>query len=171
MAEKKAIITGLKLKYEGLFDLKELYHVMERWFKEMGYDKDDYGHEYKVFEDSKVLNLDIRPYRSVSEYVKLMMIIKITCANLKDVVVKIDGKDTKLQDGDVTFVFNGYVISDYEKRWVANAFSYFLRVIIDKYLYSGYMRDFEGLCKEDVSSIYTELSAYLNINKYRFGEK
>jgi hypothetical protein len=170
MAEKKAVISGLSLKYLGLFDMKEFYSIIERWLKDMGYDKDDYTHEYNVFEEGKVIKIELRPYRSVSDYVKLYMKINIVANNLKDVIVKIDEKDTQLQDGNVSVVFAGFVITDYEKRWVSNALSYFFRVIIDKYLYSGYIRNFEKLMMEDINLLYEELSSYLNLNKYRFGK-
>ena len=148
----------------------EFYSIIERWLKDMGYDKDDYTHEYNVFEEGKVIKIELRPYRSVSDYVKLYMKINIVANNLKDVIVKIDEKDTQLQDGNVSVVFAGFVITDYEKRWVSNALSYFFRVIIDKYLYSGYIRNFEKLMMEDINLLYEELSSYLNLNKYRFGK-
>jgi hypothetical protein len=170
MSEKKLIISGLKLNYVGLFNLHELYSIIERYFKDMGYDKDDKKHEVKVFKEGKTIDIDMRPYRSVSDYAKLVIKMVLSVQDAKDVVVKIDGKDVKLQEGKISFTFDGFVITDYEKRWVTNAMAYFFRVLIDKYLYSGYIKEFDDLCREDINLLYNEISSHLNINKYRYSE-
>ncbi len=168
MTEKRVVVSGLKLSYSGLFNLEEFYAVFERFIKEMGYDKKEVQHDVKVFEDEKVINLDLRPTRTVSDYVQFLLVIKFNASKVRDVIVNLDGKDVKLQKGDVSVTFNGYVFTDLEGKWMSNALTYFFRVIIDKYIYAGYIKDFDSILKDDVNTLYTEMSSYLNINKYRF---
>ena len=168
MVEKKLVISDLTLKYTGLFNLQELYYVIDRWSKEMAYDKEEHKHEVQVHSDGVTVNIDTRPYKKISDYIKHIVKCRIQGDKLKDVVVKVDGKETKLQEGTITIILDGYQQTDWEGKWVSNAFSYFLRTIIDKYIYSGYLENYESILKDHVKQLYAEISSYLNMNKYRF---
>lgn len=168
MTEKKVIVSGLTLKYTGLFDMYELFALIDRWCKENGYDREEHKHEVIVNAQGTQVDLEVKPNRTISDYIKHIIEMRIKAADLKTVTVEVDGKTRKLQEGTVSIAFGAKQTSDLEGKWVSNAFSYFFRVIMDKYLYSGYISDYEGRLKQDTKMLYTEISSYLNTNKYRF---
>ena len=39
MAETRIVIDKLRIQYEGLFSVAELYQLIDNWLREKGYDK------------------------------------------------------------------------------------------------------------------------------------
>ena len=41
MTERELIVDHMRIQYEGLFDATELYKLIDRFFRDKGYDKRD----------------------------------------------------------------------------------------------------------------------------------
>lgn len=39
MVERRIVVDNLRLNYHGLMDVNEFYRVMDKWFREKGFDK------------------------------------------------------------------------------------------------------------------------------------
>ena len=39
MADRRIVVDSLQLKYQGLVNVNEFYRIMDKWFREKGYDK------------------------------------------------------------------------------------------------------------------------------------
>lgn len=167
MPEKKVVVPAITLKYSGLFDLQDLLLVYEHWLKSTGYDKQEITHELKVFEDGKHLMMLLRPDYSPSDYVKYILETKIIGEKMKDTVVSLDGKKVALLEGNISISIEGIMISDQANKMSNNAWWYFLKLLIDKYIYAGYIKDFDALLRKHVYALHAEISAYLNVTKYR----
>ena len=53
MGEKHTIISGEKVSYKGLFELDELFSLINSYFKQLGYDKRVTLNQQQVFDDKK----------------------------------------------------------------------------------------------------------------------
>jgi len=71
MAEIRTLIDGKSLSYEGIFNIKELYKVIDVWFRDRGYDKQEIKNWEDVSESEKQIVLEIIPYKKVSDYARI----------------------------------------------------------------------------------------------------
>ena len=39
MSEREVLVDKMRLTYEGIFSILEVYKIMDEWFEEKGYDK------------------------------------------------------------------------------------------------------------------------------------
>jgi hypothetical protein len=166
MSEKKLVIEQLKLTYSGLFDVNELYSLIDGFLKEKGFDKFERKNIQQVTPSGKHIELELRPWKTVSDYVKTHMKITLYLTNVKDVEVEKDGVKVKLNQGNVHIVLDGYIETDHEDRWESNAMYVFFRTLIDKYIIKTYLDTFEQEIASDVDQLYNQLKAFLNLYRY-----
>ena len=168
MAEKQRFITKF-LSYEGLFDYKEFFRVMDVWYRDKFYDKHERRNEQITNPDgSKQIELEFLPWKKVTDYYRLSMKIEMSVTKMKDVEVDIDGKKRVLQHGLINMKFTGYLSVDYERKW-NTAFQYFLRDIFDKYINRAITQKYEIMLVGHVNDLYNTMQAYLNMQQYRKG--
>ncbi|MBU0471389.1 MAG: hypothetical protein KKF65_02095, partial [Nanoarchaeota archaeon] len=82
MAETLTVVDGKTIEYEGIFDPRELYTIIDELSKQHSFDKNEFRNCEFVFKESKDLILDIRPYKRLSEYAKTEIKIEITGTDL-----------------------------------------------------------------------------------------
>lgn len=166
MPEKRTIVDGLTIQYEGLFNFNDLYDVIEHWTKENGYDKGEAKNYEQVLKDGRDVMVELTPWKSFSDYARIQHKIVIHAKKMKDVVVKKDKMDVKMNQGKVVIEFTGYFITDYAGRWEGKPIFYLLRAIIDKWVYPVNTSKFEGAVSEEVNMLYRNVKGYLNMNRY-----
>ncbi|MBD3248975.1 hypothetical protein GF336_02940 [Candidatus Woesearchaeota archaeon] len=166
MSEKKLVVDQQKLTYEGLFDLKGLYRVMDQWFYDKGYDKEEIKNEQKELATGKTVYLEMRPYKKTTDYFKNIIRIRMQCTNVKDVEVEKAGKTIIINQGKVRIVFDCYLESDYEDKWESKPFFFFLRTIFDKYIFRSYFNKFEKWLLADFYDLHSTIQRFLNLYRY-----
>jgi hypothetical protein len=166
MAEREVIIDKLRLDYEGLFSLPELYKMIDEWFEEKNYDKREIKNVERVAQDGKYVEIEIMPWKKVSDYAKNEIRIRMFFSDIRDVEVEKDGVKVKLNQGKIQMVFDAYLTTDYENRWEAKPFFFFLRTIFDKYLYEPWQGGFQRGVRKDAMSLHDQIKSFLNL--YRF---
>lgn len=166
MAETLTLIDGKTLSYEGLFEPKEIYTVIDQFFKKHGFDKHEFKNAEQIFEHGKQLEMDLRPYKKLSDYVKVEIKIDIVARNLKEVEIEKKGIKKKMVSGPIDISFTSYFITDYEGTWEMKPFYYVFRMLVDKYVYKSYMNTAKNELIEITNEIYDELRSYLNMHKY-----
>ncbi len=166
MAEKKIVVENLKIEYEGLFSIAELYKLIDRWFKDQGYDKKEIKNIEQVGHEGKYIELELVPWRNVSDYVKYEIKLRLFARNVKEVDVEKDGVKVKLNQGKVLIIIDGYFTTDHEGRWESRPTMFFWRTILDKYFYRGPLVKLESGLVEEISNLHTTLKAFLNLYRY-----
>lgn len=166
MAEQKLVVEGLELSYEGLFDVKELYKTVDDYLKETAYDKVEKINAEYVKPEGKYIELTLEPNKKISDYVQYRIRMRVYITNLKDVEVEKDGKKQKLNHGKVYIRFDAILETDYEHRWEQRPLFFFLRVLVDKYVYKFYTGKYEGDLKTDLTNLHTRIKAFLNLYRY-----
>ncbi|MBD3354919.1 hypothetical protein GF361_02960 [Candidatus Woesearchaeota archaeon] len=166
MSEKKIVIDGLELHYEGLFDLDELLSAIDKYSKERGYSKSEKRRHETIKPESKQFSMELRPAKVKTEYYSLMLKIRINITNLKEVEVKKDKVKTKLNKGDITMLFDAWAVTDYRNRWENKPLYYFLMTVVDKFIYKFHSDKFHGELIEDTQYIYQNIKAHLNLHRF-----
>ena len=166
MSEKNLVIDGLELNYEGLFDLNELLKALDKYTAERGYEKAEKRRQEKVTPSGKEFSIELRPIKIKTEYYSLMIKIRMNITNLRDVEVLKNKTRTRLNHGSISMIFDAWAISDYMYRWEQKPFYYFLRVLVDKFVYKFHSGKFHGELVDDTHYIYDNIKAHLNLHRY-----
>ena len=167
MAETQIVVDGKRLEYEGLFDPKELYAVIDELMQQHSFDKNEFMNSEHVYKDSKQLDMDLRPYKKFSDYVKAEIKIRIKATNLKFVEVEKNNVKKKYYHGKIKIVFVTYLITDYENAWEMKAFYFLLRMLVDKFLYKSYINEAKKEAVSLTNETYDEIRSYLNMHRYQ----
>ena len=169
MGERRLVIDHMKLGYEGLFNLHELYSLMNQWLKDKGFDTREARNQEHVKPGGKYIDLELLPWKKITDYARHVIRLNIRILNMKDVVVEQDGARTTLNKGKITIVMDGYLDTDYEDRWEAKPFYFFIRTLFDKFIYRTYSTQYEELLVENCLQLNATIKAFLNLYQYEYG--
>lgn len=166
MAEIKTLMHGKEISYSGLFKLRELYKLIDQWFMEHGYDKNELKNYEDVTEEEKQYILELLPYKKYSDYMKGEIRVFAIIKNVKDTSLEKEGMKIAMQKGNIQFSFDAYLITDYEHSWQTTPFYYFLRTIFDKFVYKVYTTKYENQVINDCNEVQKQIKSYLNMQRF-----
>jgi len=168
MSEKFLVVDHLKLGYEGLFNAAEVYNIIASWFFTKHWDWHEEINMERVTPEGKQIHQIFRPWKSVSDYYKIIMHIKVNMIDVKDVEVEHDGQTLRLNQGKLTILFDGYVLADRNDQWTGKPFTWFFTIIANKYFFRNHYQKMETWIKGDVEDLHGRLKTYLNTFKYTY---
>ncbi|MBW2970749.1 hypothetical protein KY320_01160 [Candidatus Woesearchaeota archaeon] len=166
MSEVKIIVDGMTLSYEGLFDAAELYKMIDQFFWEKGYDKREIQNMEKVEQTGKYIELELQPYKKLSDYAKVIIRIYIRMFDVKEVEVEKDGQQIRLNQGRLNLIFDGFLETDYEGRWESKPMYVFMRTVFDKFIYKTYTAKYESILTEEIHHLHSQIKSFLNLYRY-----
>ncbi len=167
MAEKKIVVEEEEMEYEGLFDLKELFHEIDQWIRQHGYDRYEKKNYEQVTEEGKEVFIELEPWKKLSDYAKAELKVEMTFSNLKEVEIEQDDKTETYLKGKAHFVFRARLITDYENKWEGTPLYQFIRTFIDKFVHKTQTDKFEQECAQDCDRLKEEIKAFLNLFRYK----
>ena len=165
MADMYTVVSDMKLEYEGLLDINNLYRIMDKWFREKGYDKYEKRNVEQHTKEGGEIEIEIEPWKKVSDYAIGWMKIKFLFTNIKEVTVVKDNKKVKMQQARVQINFTTYLGTDWENKWKHHYLAVLVRAIFDRYLYKKQLEKFMGIVQDDTYHLYSLLQNYLNVVK------
>jgi len=166
MPELEYVISKQKLNYEGLFDAKELFKLMDQFFFHLGYDKLEIKHAESVKPEGKYIETETKYYRKLSDYVQNEVHIRLIMQDVKEVEVKKDKTKVKLNKGRVQFIIDGRMATDWENMWETKPMYYVIRTIVNRYILAPVTGKFKGELTKDIGHFSTEVKAFLNLYRY-----
>ena len=171
MGDKHKIIAK-KFTYEGLFDFKDMFRIMDVWQRDKFYDKFEKRIEqYTNPDGTKHMEYEFTPWKKVTDYFKFTLKIEVWGINIKDVQVTVNGKKKTVQQGRVDFKFTGYLVQDYQDVWTSEKkpIQEFIREIWDRYVTVYTTNKYEKMMVDHVNDLANTIQAYLNMHQYRTG--
>ena len=165
MVEKYIVVDKLRLAYEGLFSVSELYKLIDGWFRTKSYDKAELKNVEKVKPEGKFIEIELFPWRKLTDYAISRIRIRMIMTDVKEVMVEREGAKVKLNQGSIQIVFDGYLETDYENRWEQKPIFFFLRTLIDKFIHRGEIDKYEEALAEEVNELQNEIKSFLNLYK------
>ncbi|MBN2458289.1 hypothetical protein JXB31_04125 [Candidatus Woesearchaeota archaeon] len=163
MSERRIIVDGTTLRYEGIFNFNELYLLIENWVRQKGYDQNELKNFEQMLKDGRDIEIEMYPYKKTTDYHKLIIKIVIIAKKMKDVVLKKDGIDVKMNDGQLQIKFTGYLVTDYDNKWEGKPLYWFLRLLFDKFIYRAETTRQTRIITDEIDSLYNYLRSYLNM--------
>ena len=158
MYEKDLVINGRELKYKGIFRADELFVTINQALEQKNYVKQEKKTEELVTEEGRRTYVELRPLKSKSSVVTLMLKIKITLNNVTETRETIDSEKRKFQQGDVNIVFDSWYLADYDKRCGMKPFVFFMRGLINKVFYQFPLeKGFRSELVSDTAYVYAQI--------------
>jgi hypothetical protein len=164
MAEQETVVIK-DLCYEGLFDAKELYTLIDNFFEERNYDKNEIKNVEVVKKEHKFIEIIIEPYKKYTDYFKNVVWINMQISELTEVEIKKKNLKTKVNHGKLSMTIEGYLYTDYEGKWETKPVYFFFRTLFNKFFYKPYTQRYMGSVGNDVNTLYHEIKAFLNFYK------
>ncbi|TAL56429.1 MAG: hypothetical protein EPN86_02610 [Nanoarchaeota archaeon] len=166
MVEQRIIVDHLRLSYEGLFNVTELYQSIDTFFREKGYDK----HEKRNIEmnrpEGKYIEVELMPWKKITDYARHIIRIEMKMFNVKEVDVERNGRKVRMNSGRINIILDGYLQTDWENKWETKPMYFFIRTMFDKMLYKSYTNLYEGLLVENVNQLHVMIKSFLNLYRY-----
>lgn len=134
--ERNLVINNKELVYKGIFRADELFSAINRALEEKGYEKREKKTEEIVTESGRKTYVELRPFKEKTNYAKFVIKIKITLDNVNEKVETINDVKRKYHLGDVEVLFDAWILTGYADMWGMKPWVYFLKGIINKYLYT-----------------------------------
>lgn len=166
MPERDFIVEKKRIAYEGLFSVSELYRLIDEYFENLGYDRVELKNTEVVQPDGKYIEIEFEPYKSVTDWAKETIHIRMIFSQVKEVDVKRDDIPKRLNSGKVQLIIDAWLASDTNKMWEEKPIYYLLRQVFHKYVYPPVTNKFKADMKNHVNRLCDEVKAFLNL--YRF---
>jgi hypothetical protein len=166
MTEYKTLSYGESFGYKGLINVKEFFMMMDKWFKDRGYDKVELWNFEEVYETGKQITFKFEPYKKISDFAKVEIRVQGVLKNLQEVVVEKNKLKIKIMKGEASFTFDVFLATDYEGYWGTKPIYFFLRTIADKFLYRSYLDRYEDIAVKDKEDLKREMKSFLNMHRY-----
>jgi len=166
MTAIKNIVEGESLSYIGLFKVKELYDLIEKWCYEMGYDHQELKNYQEHYDEGKQIIIEARPNKIITDYAKIEIRIFMIFSEIKDVEVERGGTKEVYNKGKLDIIFDLFLVTDWENILQGRPIYYFLRTLFDKFIYRSYTKKFERKALGDYEDIKDKIKGYLNMYKY-----
>jgi len=166
MVERRVVVDTINLSYSGLFSAPDLYKMLDDWLREKGYTKHEKRNYEQAFQTGKDVFLHQEPYKRITDYVKYVITADINLTGIREVVVDKDKRKVRLNEGEVSISFTGWLEFDWEHRWEKKPLFYFLRAIFDQFIFKVNTDKFEHGLIEEVNQLHTMTKAFLNLYRY-----
>lgn len=165
MTEKKFVIDGMKLSYNGPFDIIEFYRKVEDWIETKGKEKELKKKVEHVEPSGKKIEWLIEIWEDVSEYARTLVRVRALFNDVKEVKIK-RGKTKKgLNKGNALIILDGILETDIAGKWQQKPVFYFLRALVDKFVYKFYMNKMEDKLAKDVYELHDTLKDFFDSYK------
>jgi len=166
MGHIKIIVDHDKIDYSGPFELNSLLRTIESFIFERGFDK---RHE-KDFEQNtpngKFIEWQISPWKWITDYARYIIKVRVLGYELVKADVAMHGKKTKVDNGRVIIVIDGFVEYDLQNKWEQNPVFHFLRSIYDNFIFKTYTEKFEQTLVHDINHLHDHIEKFLNIYRH-----
>ncbi|MCF7862249.1 hypothetical protein K9M79_08495 [Candidatus Woesearchaeota archaeon] len=165
MVYTKVIVKDLKLEYEGLLVVSDLYKLINLWIREKSFDmRDNLDVNVTKPDGTKHIELELEPWRKWTDYHKQRFRIRIYIWDCKNVTVEKSGSKTTMQHAKLTILFD--VFMDF--GWLgksAQPLPNFIQILWDKIFLKPWNDKYEDITNEDINHLYQTIKRYLNMPK------
>lgn len=169
MTEKKQVLYDLRTVYNGPFAVEDFYAEVDKWIKERGYEKEQKRKMEHVTKNGKKIQWVIEVDSHLDELHHGVIVLRCFLDNVKEIVVKKDGKKMKTNTGDALVYVDAFVESHVHGSFFqVKPVYYFIRALIDKYIYHFWSDKYDGIVNSDGRDLFQRIQAFFNLQKYKY---
>ncbi|MBI5797917.1 hypothetical protein HZA98_03370 [Candidatus Woesearchaeota archaeon] len=153
-----------------VYDQKELYRFLSKWFEKRQYDIEETNYTEKISsEGKKIYAFEWIAEKKMDDYAKIKLVLRFNAEAETISVEGEDGKKKSAQKGTVTAKFTGYLDKDIESDWALSkktAYRTFMRELYDKVFNKGKIDNYGAQLSKDFNAIIADLKTYLKTHRY-----
>ncbi|HLC91092.1 MAG TPA: hypothetical protein VJI15_04950 [Candidatus Nanoarchaeia archaeon] len=133
--ERNLVVNNREIEHHGYFVIEEVFHLINKALQDKKYHKREKRAEDTVTDEGYDVYVELRPYKEKTNYVTLMIKLRIHFKNVKNVVRQVPGGPKRFQQGDVFIFMDAWFMTEWEGRWGMSPVIFFLKGAINKLLY------------------------------------
>jgi len=160
---KDYVIFDEFINYSGPFELKEFYDLTDKFFKNKHYNKKELKHYEINTEEGRRIEMVTVPNKQVSEYIQYNVEMLIIIDKIQDINIEVKGKKRTIQQGDINIRFRVYLAKLAPQHWTEKPWLFFVKNMLDKFIYKTNIGDFQGELKTDVKQYQDRVKSFLNM--------
>jgi hypothetical protein len=150
------------------YNQQNLYKYLMKWFTERHYDIIEGDYAEKLVDGAKTYHFKWANEKRISEFTKINIKVDFN-AKAEDVIQETTKGKRKVQKGDITIKFKGFINKNVEDdNTLSNRppESFLLGAIYEKFIAKRRMARFEEQLKEDLDAIIKDVKTYLKSHRY-----
>ncbi len=169
--EREIYIHDLEVEHHGFFNFEELIKLIEKWAKDKNYYLEYAKSDEKVTSSGKNKKYKILMHSKFTTVHYSVMDLNLKIEGMTDEIVEVDGRKTNMNKGKVVASISGMLLTSLKSRWETKASFYFLRGIIDKFIYKINRPEVPGKVVGDAKDLASKLRGLLESYEYRISGK
>jgi hypothetical protein len=169
MVEFYSPVAGEQLNYEGLFSMRELFRIIDKYYRSKAFDKKIIFDEEYHTEKGKYVHVKAEYYKKTDSYVRLQTRLWIYGNELVPVEKDVDGVKISTEQGKLSITFDGFIQTDYfGLTRDQTPMGFLIRVLYEQYLARPKIAYWENVVRHVVNELKTDVSGYLNLQKFLY---
>ena len=169
MSEKKQVLYDLRTSCSGPFIVEDFYKEVDNWIKEKGFEKEPKKKMEHVTKNGKKIEWVIEAHCHLDDLHHGVVILRALLDNVKEIVIKKDGKKIRINNGDVFVNIDGFVQSEiHGSFYQAKPMYYFVRALIDKFIYKFWSDKYDSRVNADGRDLYKRITSFFSVQKYKY---
>ena len=169
MAEKKQVLYDLRAAYSGPFLVEDFYSEVDKWIREKGFEKEQKKKMEHVTKDGKKIEWLIEAHYHLDSMHHGIIVLRALFDNIKEVAVKKSGRKIRVNNGDALISIDAFIQSHiHGSFWQVKPVLYFIRAVIDKYIYNFWTDKYDGKVSNDAHGLFKRIRAFFNLQKYKY---
>ena len=166
MVEKKFVVDGMKLSYNGPFDIIEFYKKVDEWISSKGKEKEIKKKTEHVEPKGKNIEWFIEIWEDVAEYARPIVRMRALFKDVREIEVAKGSSRIRVNQASVLIIFDGILETDIEGKWHQKPLFYFTRALFDKYIWKFHTNRFEAALIKETYDMHKTLQDFFNRYKY-----
>lgn len=166
MGHLKIVVDHEKIDYSGPVEIGDLLRMIQNFLWERGFDKkQDKDFEHNT-ERGKFIEWQIMPWKKISDYVRYHIKVRVLGYDILKTEAAHNGKKSKIDNGRLIIVIDGFMEYDYDHRWDEKPILLFLRTVYDYFVFKAYTERFEHMLVHDVNHLVDHIEKFLNLYRH-----
>ena len=166
MGEPYLVEINKELNFEGIFDMDELFRIIDNNYRSKGFDKQIYYDDEYETEQGKYFYLKYDYYKKVDSYVRIVNRYWIHVDGVMPMSSVIDGEKIEKSYGKISINCDCLMETEYFQSFPdSNPVYFLLRVFIEKYVLKAKIDYWKNVTKFMLTECLAEVLTYLNMNK------
>ena len=166
MSHLKIVVDHEKIDYSGPVNVSDLLRMIENFVFERGFDKKQDKDFEQNTSNGKSLEWQISPWKKITDYVRYIIKVRVLGYDILKADSVVDGKKTKIDNGRLIIVIDGFMEYDYDSRWDERPFLLFLRTVYDYFVFKAYTERFEQRLVHDVNHLHDNIEKFFNLYRH-----
>lgn len=169
MVEKKQVLYDLRTAYNGPFSVEEFYAEVESWIKEKGFEKEPKKRMEHVTKNGKKIEWIIEIQSHLDDLHHGIIVLRALLDNVKEIVVKKDGKKIRMNNGDVLVSIDGFIKSHiHGSFYQVKPVYYFIRTLIDYYIYNFWSDKYDSKVNADGRELFKRITSFFDLQRQKY---